>query len=73
MEPSTALRTMVDKLDHPRPGANGYATYLPELRDILNELTDRVPVSIQLDEYGTGGDIVSVTIKVGFALERSLL
>lgn len=73
MEPSTALRTMVAKLDNRRPGANGYVTYLPELKDILNELSDRVPVGIQLDEYGTDGDIVSVTIKVGIALERSLL
>lgn len=72
-EPQTALRTMVDKLDNRRPDTNGYVTYLPELKDILNELSDHVPVGVQLDQYGTGGDIVSITIKVGFALERSLL
>ena len=72
-EPQTALRTMVEKLDNRRPDSNGYVTELPELKAILSELSDRVPVGVQLDQYGTGGDIVSVTIKVGFALERSLL
>lgn len=70
---ATALRTMVDKLDNRPAGRNGYVTYLPELKEILNELSNYVPVGIHLDQYGTEGDTVSVTVKLGFALERSLL
>jgi hypothetical protein len=70
----SALKTMVEKLDNRQPGSLGYATKLPELQAILSELTPRVSVAI-LESHSSidrDGDI-SVEVKLGFTLERSLL
>ena len=70
---SSALRDMVEKLDNKKRGMTGYVTYLPEVKAILNELTDRVPASIiHTNTTGPAGDI-SVQITIGFTLERDLL
>lgn len=70
----SALKKMVEKLDNRDRAAHlGYVTYLPELQEILSELSPRVPVAI-LEDYGAVGDgEIGVTVKIGFALERDQL
>lgn len=68
----SALSEMVDKLDNRRPNTAGYVTGVPELQAILAELSPLVPVGIYLDALQYGDD-VSVTIRVGFSLERNQL
>ena len=71
---TSALKHMVDQLENRRPGASGYVTALPELTAILSELSPLVPVGIQLSEIQYAPDEeVSVTIKLGFTIERKHL
>ena len=64
---STALDTMKQKArEGHAKGNNGYVTYLPELREILAELTDLVPVGVQVTFDPRGTDVM---IKVGFTLD----
>lgn len=69
----SALSDMVAKLDG-LTNTHGYVTALPELRDILAELSNLVPVGIHLSEiqYSPETD-VSVTITLGFTIERDHL
>lgn len=67
----SALAKMVEKLDNKRPDSRGYVTNLPELRDIMLELSDLVPLNVF--HNGNRGDEIDVEIKFGFALERNLL
>lgn len=70
----SALKAMVEKLDNRRWGTSGYHTHLPELIEILSQLTPRVPVSI-LQSYSpidVDGEI-TVEVKLSFTLERALL
>jgi len=72
-EPTSALKEMVWKLDKKQRDQTGYTTYIPEVKDILNELTNLVPASvIQTGTHGPKQDI-SVKITIGFTLERDLL
>lgn len=67
----TPLTRMVTKLDNRTPGTNGYIAYRPEIVEILNSLSERVPFNV----FGTddfGGDI-RIEIKGAFTLERDLL
>lgn len=73
MTDQNALNAMVKKLDNRRRDQSGYVTYLPEVINILSELTPRVPASvIHTNTNGPAGDI-SVQITIGFTLERDLL
>jgi len=68
-----ALKAMVEKLDNRPREQSGYVTHLPEVKAILNELTERVPASvIHTNTRGPKSDI-SVNITIGFTLERDLL
>jgi hypothetical protein len=72
--PQSALKEMVEKLDHRQPGSGGYVTHLPEIQRILSELTSLVPaVVLQRSSPGDAEGDVSVEIKIGFTIERSLL
>lgn len=67
----TALQAMVRKLDNRDKNQAGYVTHLPEIKAILDSLTDLVP-AVVLEQTAHGND-VSVLIKIGFTLERDLL
>lgn len=71
-KPETALSKMVEKLDNKRPGTSGYVTYRKEIVDILNELSERVPANVFLEESPFENE-VRVTLKLSFTLERDLL
>lgn len=72
-ETKSALVKMVEKLDNRPHGNGGYVTHTPEIIAILSELSKLVPAVVLEDNYTSNGDIVGVTIKIGFSLERSLL
>jgi len=69
--PETPLTKMVDQIDNRRPGTNGYIAYRPEIVEILNSLSERVPFNVfgTDDAYGN----INIQIKGGFTLERELL
>jgi hypothetical protein len=70
----SALKAMVEKLDNRRWGTSGYSTHIPELQEILSQITPRVPVSI-LESYSPvdrEGEI-TVEVRLSFTLERALL
>lgn len=70
----SALKAMVEKLDNRQPGTAGYNTTLPELQEILSQLTPRVPVSILESRSSVDREKdVSVEIRIRFTLERELL
>lgn len=72
LEEPSALAVMVDKLDNQRPDSNGYVTYLPELRAIMSELSDLVPLNVFHRGNRTNNEI-DVEVKLAFSLERDLL
>jgi hypothetical protein len=59
---------MVERLDGRPKGHSGYVTNKAEIVAILSELTDLTPAVILEDMNDEHG--VSVTIKIGFSLER---
>lgn len=72
MKPETALQAMVRKLDNrDKMSQAGYVTNLPEIKAILDSLTNATP-AVVLEQTAHGND-VSVLIKIGFTLERDLL
>jgi hypothetical protein len=72
-EPTSALKEMVWKLDKKPRDQTGYITQIPEIQDILSEITPRV--SALVAHTGTHGpkQDISVQITIGFTLERDLL
>ena len=72
----SALRKMVRKLDaRNKRTSQGYVTNRDELMAILSELTPLLSVAILEEErpYSVQHKEISVTIKLGFTLERDLL
>lgn len=73
-EKQSALKTMVEKLDNRQPDTSGYVTHLPELQEILSQLSPNVSVSIVESRSSANSDKdISVMVKVRFTLERELL
>lgn len=69
-----ALKAMVEKLDSREPDTDGYVTHLPELQEILSQLSPNVAVSIVESRSSVTSDKdISVMVKVRFTLEREAL
>lgn len=69
----SALEEMIRKLDNRVGGAGGYVTNTPEIQAILSEITSLVPASVVDRTRDSNGNIISVEIRIGFSLDRSLL
>lgn len=65
------LKAMVDRLDKRGPQQRGYVTNRDEAIEILQGLTKHLSVGIYVTREV--GDDISIELKAGFTLERSLL
>ncbi|KIA74371.1 hypothetical protein ANMWB30_09440 [Arthrobacter sp. MWB30] len=72
-ESVSALQTMVRKLNERGQESRGYVTGIPEIQQILSELTALVPASVGRTNLSGSADDVSVEITIGFTLERGQL
>ena len=66
-----ALKAMYSKLDNVKLGQRGYIAYLPEVKEILGELSSCVPANVWFTSHEAGVD--GIEIKIGFHLDRSEL
>lgn len=72
-EDQSALHEMVKKLDNRVGGAGGYMACMTEVQAILGELSPLASAAISETTRNPSGKIISVDIKIGFSLDRSLL
>lgn len=70
---SDALRQMLFRFSNRQPNTAGYVTHLPEVKAILNELTDHVPALVAEEAVRYNGNEVSVKITIGFTIAKDEL